>query len=202
MSDQMSFNLTLRFHHDTLWTDWTSSTFSLPTLPMMSSQAEPPRVLPTALPAVWRAWSTTSRPLSRETTAVTTTRTPLTVAQTQTPSSDQMASHVTDVMPTMKLSPTSKTMPLTAPRTPVHSVSSYKKFFPALPYQSKLQMYKPFLDEEQQSFCCGLHQDGHTSVDYCPPGIARSGNKKNAYDRLSQVPSLKWRQICTGTRKW
>jgi len=57
-------------------------------------------------------------------------------------------------------------------------------------------------NEEQQSFCCGLHQDGHTSVDYCPPGIARSGNKKNAYDRLANDPSLKWRQICTGTRKW
>ena len=58
-------------------------------------------------------------------------------------------------------------------------------------------------NEEQQSFCCGLSQEGHTGdVDYCPPGIARSGNKKNAYDRLAQDPALKWRQICTGTRKW
>merc|ERR1719383_924378 len=55
--------------------------------------------------------------------------------------------------------------------------------------------------EGQQTFCCGLHKDGHTDVNYCPPGGVRSG-KKNAYDRLANEPSLKWRQICTGTRKW
>jgi len=45
--------------------------------------------------------------------------------------------------------------------------------------------------------CCGF------SDDYCIAGIQapRSG-KKSAYDRLSNVPSLKWRQITTGVRKW
>jgi len=54
-------------------------------------------------------------------------------------------------------------------------------------------------------FCCNLSNDGYTNgVDYCDgvnQGAMRSG-KGNAYDRLSQEPSLKWRQITTGTRKW
>lgn len=58
-------------------------------------------------------------------------------------------------------------------------------------------------NEEQLNFCCQLSSDDHTNgVDYCPPGASRSGGKKNAYDRLSSEPSLKWRQITTGTRKW
>jgi len=54
-------------------------------------------------------------------------------------------------------------------------------------------------------FCCNLSNDDHTNgVDYCDgvnQGAMRS-SKGNAYDRLSNVPSLKWRQITTGTRKW
>lgn len=45
--------------------------------------------------------------------------------------------------------------------------------------------------------CCGF------SDDYCIAGVQapRSG-KKSAYDRLSNNPELKWKQITTGVRKW
>jgi hypothetical protein len=33
------------------------------------------------------------------------------------------------------------------------------------------------------------------------PRSGAGGNQK-AYDRLSHTPSLKWKQITTGTRKW
>jgi len=54
-------------------------------------------------------------------------------------------------------------------------------------------------------YCCNLSNDGHTGdADYCS-GVNQAAvrsSKGNAYDRLSQVPSLRWRQITTGTRKW
>lgn len=53
-------------------------------------------------------------------------------------------------------------------------------------------------------YCCNLYNDGHTDVDYCA-GVNQAAvrsSKGNAYDRLSQNPSLRWRQITTGTRKW
>jgi len=45
--------------------------------------------------------------------------------------------------------------------------------------------------------CCGF------SDSYCIDGVQapRSG-KGNAYDRLSNNPELKWKQITTGVRKW
>lgn len=33
------------------------------------------------------------------------------------------------------------------------------------------------------------------------PRSGAGGNQK-AYDRLSDIPALKWKQITTGTRKW
>jgi len=61
-----------------------------------------------------------------------------------------------------------------------------------------------FTDDEAV-YCCNLSNDGHTGdADYCP-GVNQAAvrsSKGNAYDRLSQVPSLRWRQITTGTRKW
>jgi len=56
---------------------------------------------------------------------------------------------------------------------------------------------------EQHGICCGLYRDGHTDTDFCGPMAPRSGNNKgNSYDRLANEPSLRWRQITTGTRKW
>merc|ERR1712176_1200689 len=52
--------------------------------------------------------------------------------------------------------------------------------------------------EDLAAFCA------ENAGDYCDgvnQGAMRS-SKGNAYDRLSNVPSLKWRQITTGTRKW
>merc|ERR1712176_157739 len=34
------------------------------------------------------------------------------------------------------------------------------------------------------------------------PAVRRKGNKKTPWDRLSQDPELKWKQIMTGCRKW
>jgi len=49
--------------------------------------------------------------------------------------------------------------------------------------------------EEMHGECCGFDEA------YCNGAQARS-SKKSAYDRLSDVPELKWRQITTGLRKW
>ena len=52
--------------------------------------------------------------------------------------------------------------------------------------------------QENFAVCCQL------DAKYCNGKAApRSGaaNQK-AYDRLSDITSLKWRQITTGTRKW
>lgn len=54
-------------------------------------------------------------------------------------------------------------------------------------------------DEDSARFadyCCAVDADA-----YGPCAAKRSG-KKSAYDRLSNNPELKWRQITTGTRKW
>jgi len=56
-------------------------------------------------------------------------------------------------------------------------------------------------------FCCNLSKDKPqytNGADYCEgvnAAAMRSG-KGNAYDRLASEPSLRWRQITTGTRKW
>jgi len=59
---------------------------------------------------------------------------------------------------------------------------------------------------DQFRICCDLQTDGHTAIDFCasPPKGARSASTggKTAYDRLSNEPSLRWRQITTGARKW
>jgi len=71
---------------------------------------------------------------------------------------------------------------------------------------------KDTFSTQQHGICCQLHTDGHTATDFCAKPIkvvtvkqgARSGASggSNAYDRLSSEPSLRWRQITTGARKW
>lgn len=57
------------------------------------------------------------------------------------------------------------------------------------------------LDQEMHHFCCSLHTDGHTDVDFCGSNAPRSTVEVN-YERLSRHPSLMWKQITTGMRKW
>merc|ERR1712174_123898 len=54
------------------------------------------------------------------------------------------------------------------------------------------------LKEAAWALCCQLDNE------FCMGKAPRSGagGNQKAYDRLSDVPSLKWRQITTGTRKW
>jgi len=53
--------------------------------------------------------------------------------------------------------------------------------------------------------CCdGVASYAAANADECAslPAVRRKGNKKTPWDRLSQDPALKWKQIMTGTRKW
>jgi len=60
-----------------------------------------------------------------------------------------------------------------------------------------------YSNDEQHAWCCKLYRDEYTKTDYCGPMAPRSSaGKNNSYDRLASEPSLRWRQITTGARKW
>lgn len=58
-----------------------------------------------------------------------------------------------------------------------------------------------YADNGQRAYCCGVDSEAYGP---CSSLERSSGNRgaSTAYDRLSENPQLKWRQITTGTRKW
>lgn len=56
--------------------------------------------------------------------------------------------------------------------------------------------------DQQKAFCCGVDAEAYGPCSAASGSRSGSKGANAAYDRLSNDPQLKWKQITTGTRKW